>query len=236
MSMPKILIVDDSMAACLFMANALRGVGYEVSIALNEHDLLTRVLTYRPQCLILDVILPGASGFTLCRQLRVIDPQHTLPIILVSTKSSPLDQAYGLRQGADRYLSKPFTAEALVETVWNVLPLHLRPTIMPPSSVPKSPTTTSLDLIPRSRVDSSMLTTSNPFASSVRMHGQVRQVYRAIDGLKTVDELCALLGSSVKEMGEILRTLFIQQYIEFCDKEGKVVDPHRLFSEMGKLS
>ena len=61
------------------------------------------------------------SGFSLCRQIRSFDPQRRIPIIMISTKNTSLDQSWGLRQGADRYLSKPFTDETLVTTVNEVM-------------------------------------------------------------------------------------------------------------------
>jgi DNA-binding response OmpR family regulator len=118
---PKILIVDDSATTCLFMARALQKVGYQVITASNGHEGWTKAMQERPHCLVLDVVLPGMSGFSLCRQLRAVDPQRSLSIIMVSTKNTPLDSNWGIRQGADRYLSKPFSEETLVQTVNEVL-------------------------------------------------------------------------------------------------------------------
>jgi len=118
---PKVLIVDDSISTCLFMAKALEKAGYQVITASNGHEGWTKALQERPHCLVLDVVLPGMSGFSLCRQLRTIDPQRSLSIIMVSTKNTSLDSNWGLRQGADRYLPKPFSEETLVQTVNEVL-------------------------------------------------------------------------------------------------------------------
>ena len=118
---PKILIVDDSATTSLFMARALQKAGYQVITASNGHEGWIKAMQERPHCLVLDVVLPGMSGFSLCRQLRAIDPQHSLSIIMVSTKNTPLDSHWGLRQGADRYLPKPFSEETLVQTVNEVL-------------------------------------------------------------------------------------------------------------------
>ena len=118
---PKVLVVDDSVTASLFIAHALRKAGYKVITAADGNEGLTKALQERPECLILDVVLPGVSGFGVCRQLRSIDPQRSLSIIMVSNKNTQLDQSWGLRQGADRYLPKPFTEETLVRTVEEVL-------------------------------------------------------------------------------------------------------------------
>lgn len=118
---PKVLVVEDSASSSLFITQALRKAGYRVITAADGNEGLTKALRERPECLILDVVLPGVSGFGVCRQLRAIDPQHSLSIIMVSSKDTQLDQSWGLRQGADRYLPKPFTEEALVRTVEEVL-------------------------------------------------------------------------------------------------------------------
>jgi len=103
------------------MARALEKVGYQIITASNGHEGWTKAMQERPQCLVLDVVLPGMSGFSLCRQLRAIDPHRSLSIIMVSTKNTPLDSHWALRQGADRYLPKPFSEETLIQTVNEVL-------------------------------------------------------------------------------------------------------------------
>jgi DNA-binding response OmpR family regulator len=65
------------------------------------------------------------SGFGLCRQIRALDPQRRVPIIMISTKNTPLDHSWGLRQGADRYLPKPFSDETLLQTIKEVMQARL---------------------------------------------------------------------------------------------------------------
>ena len=120
----KVLVIDDSATICLIMARALRKAGYQVITASNGKEGLTKALQERPHCVVLDVVLPGISGYGLCRQLRALDPKHNLSIIMVSTKNTRLDQSWGLRQGADRYLPKPFSEEMLVQTVKEVIREH----------------------------------------------------------------------------------------------------------------
>ena len=118
---PKVLVIDDSATSSLFITRALRKAGYQVITAVNGNEGLSKALHERPHCLILDVVLPGVSGFGVCRQLRAIDPQRNLSIIMVSSKNTRMDQTWGLRQGADRYLPKPFTEEILLQAVEEVL-------------------------------------------------------------------------------------------------------------------
>ena len=118
----KVLIIDDSYASCLFMASALENAGYQVITASDGPQGWLKALQERPHCVILDVVLPGGvDGFRLCRLLRAQDPQRRLPIIMVSVKNTSMDKAWGLRQGADRYLSKPFSEESFVQLVGEVL-------------------------------------------------------------------------------------------------------------------
>ena len=123
---PKVLVVDDSATSAHFMAQTLRKVGYQVITASNGIEGLAKAFQERPHCIVLDVVLPGMSGFGVCRQLRAADPQHTLSIIMVSSKDTPMDRMWGLRQGADRYLVKPFTEETLLQSVEEVLLEHVR--------------------------------------------------------------------------------------------------------------
>ncbi|QBD81662.1 response regulator [Ktedonosporobacter rubrisoli] len=125
MQAPKVLIIDDSTTACLYMAQALEKVGYQVITATDGREGMAKIFQEQPHCLILDVLLPGMNGFALCRQLRAQDSLRNLPIIMVSTKNTHADQAWGLRQGANRYLPKPFTEEVLVHTVEEVLPGYM---------------------------------------------------------------------------------------------------------------
>ncbi len=123
---PKVLVIDDSATSSLFISMALRKAGYFVITAADGKEGLSKAFQERPHCLILDVVLPGMSGFGVCRHLRAMDPQRNLSIIMVSSKNTPLDQTWGLRQGADRYLTKPFTEDALLQTVQEVLIEHMR--------------------------------------------------------------------------------------------------------------
>ncbi len=123
---PKVLIVEDSLTSSQFMSQTLLKAGYQVITAADGKEGLQKALAERPQCLLLDVVLPGMSGFGVCRQLRAMDPQRSLSIIMVSNKNTKMDQNWGLRQGADRYLPKPFSEEDLVRTVQEVLIEHHR--------------------------------------------------------------------------------------------------------------
>jgi len=222
---PKVLVIDDSATVCLFMASALEKAGYQVIIATDGREGLTKALQERPDCLVLDVVLPGVSGFDVCRQLRARDPLRRLPIIMVSVKDTPLDQNWGLGQGADRYLPKPFSEETLVQLVEEVLSERFQPpwtqriaVANPPANPPdpprEEPALTLNKLIPHRSEDANLMSSSNPLSRSVVISDkQARRLYAAIDGQKNVEELCMVIHLDVKQAPKVLQLLLDQQLI-----------------------
>jgi DNA-binding response OmpR family regulator len=113
----KVLVVDDSWTDLTLIATPLRESGYDVITAVDGDEAVEKVLHERPQLVVLDVILPRQNGFQLCRRLKQMDSARDIPIILISGKNTPLDKRWGMQQGADLYLTKPFNKEELVASV-----------------------------------------------------------------------------------------------------------------------
>jgi twitching motility two-component system response regulator PilH len=233
-SRPEILVVDSSASTCLFIASTLQQANYEVDIALTGQDGLMKVINRRPQCLILEALLPDISGYAVCRSIR----QHftgQLQIILTSTKDSPLDKRYGLSQGADNYLLKPFTAETLLQEIKKVFPKALSRDIpIPPSSAqPQLLFSMMLDFIPHHNLDQEAMRVSSPFIHTPTIEdGQVRRLYLAIDGKKTVIELAIMIGLEAKETLKLLSVLLRENHIQISDATGHVVDNALLHSAL----
>ncbi|HLJ81223.1 MAG TPA: response regulator [Ktedonobacterales bacterium] len=117
MAMPRVLVVDDSWTDLTLIATPLRESGYDVITAVDGEEALEKVLQERPQCVVLDVILPKQNGFQLCRKLKQMEQSRDIPIILISAKNTPLDKRWGLQQGADLYMTKPFSKDELLASV-----------------------------------------------------------------------------------------------------------------------
>ncbi|GCE27434.1 hypothetical protein KDA_29180 [Dictyobacter alpinus] len=117
----KVLIIDDSATQCLFMRQALQNSGYQVVVANDGKQGLRMIAQENPQCLILDVILPGMNGFELCRYIRSQEAWRALPVLMVSSKSASSDRFWAMRQGANAYLTKPFKANELVQAVSEII-------------------------------------------------------------------------------------------------------------------
>ncbi len=116
-----VLVVDDSLFAREVLAQYLHQSGFHVLTAGSGEEALEQMNQYRPNIIILDIVLPGRSGFALCRDLKKTTETNNIPIILCSHKNTHADQFWGFKQGADAYLSKPVVEEELLRTVKNCL-------------------------------------------------------------------------------------------------------------------
>jgi len=117
MPVQKVLVVDDSWTELTMIAVPLRNSGFEVVTAVDGDEAVEKVFKERPQCIVLDVVLPKQNGFQLCRKFKNSEISKHIPIILLTNKNTPLDRAWGLRQGADLYITKPFSEDELVAGV-----------------------------------------------------------------------------------------------------------------------
>ena len=120
-SVNEILVVDDDPSFCSLVAEVLKRAGYTPCIATTGEDALDCVRKSLPRLVILDVNLPGTSGYTVCNELRNTVGHH-LPIIFVSgDRTESFDRVAGLLIGADDYLTKPFDPDELVARLERML-------------------------------------------------------------------------------------------------------------------
>ena len=117
------LLVDDSITDMQVLSSCLRQGGIDVLVAQTGEEALDKVTVYQPDVIVLDVVLPGVSGFELCRELKAQTSTSKIPIVLCSTKGSDMDKFWGMKQGADAYLAKPIDQEELVRTVKQLIKL-----------------------------------------------------------------------------------------------------------------
>ncbi len=110
----KVLVVDDDLELLGLVGFALRSDGYVVVEATHGGTALQVFRQERPDLVILDINLPGLNGFQVCRALR---SEAATPVLLLTVRNTEEDQVYGLDQGADDYLIKPFSPRALLARV-----------------------------------------------------------------------------------------------------------------------
>jgi DNA-binding response OmpR family regulator len=116
-----VLVVDDSPTALKLVAGALREAGYDVLTAMDGEQAVESAVQHVPDLIVLDVLLPRQNGFEVCRRLRGHTDTARSRILLLTNKSHDTDREWGLKQGADGYLVKPVSADALLEEVARML-------------------------------------------------------------------------------------------------------------------
>lgn len=112
--MSKILIVEDEKKIARFLELELEHEGYEVRTAGDGRTGLEQALTWQPDLMILDLMLPELSGIEVCRRLR---HESDVPIIMLTAKDDVSDKVMGLDMGADDYMTKPFAIEELLARI-----------------------------------------------------------------------------------------------------------------------
>jgi DNA-binding response OmpR family regulator len=119
--MAKILIVDDDDQTAQQLASELKNAGHQCAIRNDGTEVLKIAEKSDIDLLLLDVMLPGTSGFEICRQIRRDKKAYMLPIIFVSSMSDEAEIEHGLAQGADGYITKPIDVQAFLQHVDRIL-------------------------------------------------------------------------------------------------------------------
>jgi two-component system phosphate regulon response regulator PhoB len=124
----RILVVDDEADIVALVAYHLAKAGYRVSTAGNGSDALAAARQERPALVILDLMLPGLSGYEVLEQLRAGEPTRDVAVLMLTARRDEPDRIRGLTLGADDYLTKPFSPQELVLRVGAILRrLHAPP-------------------------------------------------------------------------------------------------------------
>ena len=119
--MQTILVVDDTPSELALITNFLKESGFSVVVATDAKEALAKAADHKPDVVITDVVMPGMSGFELCRTLKKNEATKNTPIVVCTSKNQELDRLWGMKQGANAYVTKPFTQEELLRAVKSVM-------------------------------------------------------------------------------------------------------------------
>jgi DNA-binding response OmpR family regulator len=115
----KILIVEDDPHILLGLEEVLKSDGFEVAVCSRGDQALAAIAKHRPALVVLDVMLPGLSGYDVCKQLRA--KKNPTPVLILTAKSQEIDKVVGLDLGADDYVTKPFGVRELLARIHALL-------------------------------------------------------------------------------------------------------------------
>lgn len=119
--MCKVLIVDDNKQNLSLMRDFTEGWGYTVVVAMHGSEVLDKAMEERPDAILLDIMLPGKSGYEVCKELRSNEITRYTPVIMVTALMDNEDRLHGLRVGADYFLLKPLSYEELKIVLENLI-------------------------------------------------------------------------------------------------------------------
>ena len=108
---------DDSLAELQIFQQALQSTGHSIITVMDGEAAEQKVHSEKIDLIILDVIMPKKNGFQVCRDIKSNDKFKNIPVILVTSKDHESDKLWGMKQGADEYLTKPFRPDDLLNVV-----------------------------------------------------------------------------------------------------------------------
>lgn len=119
--MARVLIVDDSPTEAHILTGILEKNGHQVITAPDGESGIVSAKANTPDLILMDVVMPGLNGFQATRQLKKDATTSSIPVIIVSTKSQATDRVWGMRQGANDYITKPVDESSLVDSINAIL-------------------------------------------------------------------------------------------------------------------
>jgi len=117
----RVLIVDDEPNIVAALEFLLHKSGYEVRVAPNGEDALVQLDAFKPDLVLLDVMMPKVSGYEVCQRMRAEPKWQGIKIVMLSARGREVEVSKGMSLGADLYVTKPFSSTELVATIDRLL-------------------------------------------------------------------------------------------------------------------
>jgi two-component system, OmpR family, phosphate regulon response regulator PhoB len=215
----RILVVDDEPDITALVAYHLARAGYRVSTATNGQDALKSAREERPDVVVLDLMLPGVSGYEVLRELRQRPETREVGVILLTARREEADRVRGLSLGADDYLTKPFSPQELTLRVAAILRRLAAPAVAAGSSLVEGPLTLDKsghrvtlhgEEVPLTATEYKLLLTLLERRGRVQTRPQLLEsVWEAQPDIqtRTVDMHVQRLRAKLGEVGDLIETI-----------------------------
>lgn len=119
--MRTVLVVEDSPTQRELIIDLLKRSGLSVAVANDGMEALEQVQLSCPDLVVLDIVMPRMNGYEVCRRLKTDPKTQDLPVVMCSSKGEEFDRYWGMKQGADAYIVKPFQPKELLVTIKQLL-------------------------------------------------------------------------------------------------------------------
>jgi two-component system, chemotaxis family, response regulator PixH len=119
--MGTVLLVEDGITEMQLLTTYLKQAGLTVMSAQSSEEAQVKLDSQKPDLIVLDVILPGKSGFELCRELKADPSTSSIPVIICSTKDTDADKMWGDMLGANAYVPKPVDPTVFLQTIQKLI-------------------------------------------------------------------------------------------------------------------
>lgn len=119
--MSTVLVVEDSVPQREMITDLLKGSGLNVAVASDGMEALEKMQGGVPDVVVLDIVMPRMNGYEFCRRLKADPATQNVPVVMCSSKGEEFDRYWGMKQGADAYIAKPFQPMELIGTVKQLL-------------------------------------------------------------------------------------------------------------------
>ncbi|MEM6424329.1 MAG: response regulator [Cyanobacteria bacterium P01_H01_bin.119] len=119
--MGTVLVVEDSVAQREMITELLQKSGLTVAVARDGMEALAAIQGQVPDLVLLDIVMPKMNGYEVCRRIKADPVTQDVPVVMCSSKGEEFDRYWGMKQGADAYIAKPFQPTELIGTVKQLL-------------------------------------------------------------------------------------------------------------------
>ncbi|MDX2097359.1 MAG: response regulator [Leptolyngbyaceae cyanobacterium bins.59] len=119
--MSTVLVVDDSPMLREMVSDLLKKSGLTVNQASDGVDAMEKIQANPPDLVVMDIVMPRMNGYELCRWIKSNPKTQNIPVIMCTTKNEEFDRYWGMKQGGDAYITKPFHPEDMIRAVMQLL-------------------------------------------------------------------------------------------------------------------